>query len=51
MKKEYSKPNMLVVELQRRSCLLLHSQVQRMGSNAGISYGGSDDECEEVIIK
>ena len=53
MKKEYSKPAMRVVELKHRCQLLSVSSrsIQSVGSNADIYYGGSDDECEEVIIK
>ena len=51
MKKEYVKPNMLVVELQRRSCILLYSKVEDVKGNSGMKYGGSDENDQDEIIK
>lgn len=53
MKKEYVKPNMLVVELRRR-CLLLDTSsrsVKSVGGNADMKYGGSDENYQDEIIK
>ena len=49
MKKEYTKPNMLVVELRHRCRLLDTSEVTSVNSNSGMKYGGSDDGYDGII--
>ena len=53
MKKEYSKPTMLVVEL-RHKCRLLQNSVDGVSSNVGLNYrgrsiDGDGDDNDEVI--